>query len=241
MVLGERLREEREKRGLTQRLLAAEIGLHQSDVSRIEQGRRMLSLDEAIRLASVLAVPLQWFLTGTSRPGRELPDLAMELQRLGAVDLLVKEKRVSWAFRRPEEVVACALCPARVDPRVLEALPAVLAWNRWSVGLLDAFAREADRRVINRLGWLAEVVLVIERTEGFPGGVISGNELTELLQQIDQPREPDDLGHPADPSPTHRAWKYWRIGYAAEPTTFRDRARGLLRLGSGPRGREADA
>jgi transcriptional regulator with XRE-family HTH domain len=241
MEWGSVIRKEREGCGLSQKQLAALTGLHQSVISRIEQGSRPLALDEAVRIASVLSIPLQWFLTGTTRPGRQLSALAMEVSWLGASDLRVTGAAVPGAFLPAEEVIAAVLSPARVDPRALEALPAVLAWNHWRVGLLEAFARETDRWVINRLGWLAEIVLVIERTEGFPGGLVSANELAELRLRIDQPRDPDDLGHPGNPPPSHRVWRWWKIGYAADLTTFRDRAQELVRQGSGPRRGRADA
>ncbi|MGL4551761.1 MAG: helix-turn-helix domain-containing protein, partial [Gemmataceae bacterium] len=101
MEWGDRLREERERLGLSQRQLAGRVGLYQSDISRIEKGGRPLALDEAVSLAAALGVPLQWFLTGTSRPGKHLPALELELRRLGAVDLRVEGATVPGAFRPP--------------------------------------------------------------------------------------------------------------------------------------------
>jgi hypothetical protein len=150
--------------------------------------------------------------------------LAIELRSLGIVDLIVPEIRVPGAFRSSEEVVARAVGTNHPDPRVVEALPAVLAWNHWRVRWLDGLARVAHPRAVTRLAWLAEAVLTIERNEGFPGGLVSGDELTDFLNKVDRPDEADDLGHPGQPEAVHRVWKYWRIGYSADLTTFRDRA-----------------
>lgn len=224
------VRRERKRLGCTQRQLAEQSGLRQSDVSRIEAGTRPLTLDEAARLAELFDVPLQTFLTGDVRPGTRLADLATELRSLGMVDLLVSGARMPGAFRPAEEVIALAVSGERPDPRVIEAMPAVLAWNRWRVGLLDAFARAAHRRAVTRLAWLAEVTLVIERNDGFPGGLVSGDELTAFLDGVSRPDETDDLGHPGEVATAHRVWKYWRIGYAANLTDFVVRASQLLAL-----------
>src|SRR5437870_1944371 len=127
--LANRLRQVRLRLGLTQGELAARCGSTQSDLSRLEAGKRSPSLAEAVALARVLDLPLQWFLTGQVRCGTELGDLAAELRSLGAVDLLVPETRVPGAFRPPEEILAYVIRGERPDPRVTEALPAVLAWN----------------------------------------------------------------------------------------------------------------
>jgi transcriptional regulator with XRE-family HTH domain len=226
------VRRERKRLGLTQAQLAERIGASQSDVSRLEVGSRSLSLREAERLAEVFVVPLQAFLTGDVRPGTRLADLASELRSLGMVDLLVPEARVPGAFRPAEEVVAWAVSGERPDPRVIEALPAVLAWNRWRVGLLDAFARATHPRAVTRLAWLAEATLILERNDGFPGGLVSGDDLTAFLDGVTRPDEADDLGHPGEGEPAHRVWKYWRVNYAADLTTFRNRAAQLWALRS---------
>lgn len=219
-----KIRQERRRLGLTQGQLSRRCGIHQSEISRLENGKRSPTLPEALRLAEIFAVPLQAFITGDVRPGIRLNELAVELRSLGIVDLIVPDVRIPGAFRPPEEVVAHAVGSSQPDPRVVEALPAVLAWNHWRAGLLNAFARVAHPLAVTRLAWLAEIALVIERNEGFPGGLVSGDELTEFLNGVDRPEEPDALGHPGEVDAVHRVWKYWRIGYAAELVTFRDRA-----------------
>jgi hypothetical protein len=183
-----------------------------------------------VRLAEALHLPLEWFVTGKERPGTALPDIAAELWRLGIVDLIVPQARVPGTDRPAEEVLALAVGTERPEPRVIEALPAVLAWNRWRPGVLEAFARVTHPKALTRLGWLTEITFLLDRTGGFPGGLVGADELTEFLTKVDRPHEPDDLGQPGGPAPDHRAWKYWRITYAVELSAFRERAEGLRSL-----------
>lgn len=230
----------RKQLGLTQEQLGIRCGLSQADISRLETGKRSLSLDEAIQMAGILEVPLQWFVTGTVSPGPHLNDLALELRALGIVDLLVSQERIPGAFRPPEEVVSRAVGVERPDPRVLEGLPAILAWNRFRPALLVAFAQVTHRHALTRLAWLAEITLTIDRNETFPGGLISGDDLTDFLNRIDRPAEPDDLGHPSPLDSNHRVWKFWRVTYPASLETFRDRAAILGELRKGQRRQATD-
>lgn len=225
--------EARNRRGLTQRQLAERCGLHPSVLSRIENGEREVSLGEAVRLAAALHVPLEWFVTGKEQPGTALPDIAAELRHLGIVDLIVPLARVPGTYRPPEEVLALAVGTERPEPRVIEALPAVLAWNPWRPGVLEAFARVTHPKALTRLGWLTEVTLLLERTGGFPGGLVSADALTAFLTKVDRPHEPDDLGQTGGTVPDHRVWKYWRITYSVELSAFKERAKRLWSLREG--------
>lgn len=220
----------RNRRGLTQKQLAKRCGLHQSILSRIESGQREATLHEVVQLAEALHVPLEWFLTGEEQPGTALSDIAAELWDLGIVDLMVPQARVPGTYRPKEELLALAVAGERPEPRVIEALPAVLAWNRWRPGVLEAFAWVTHPKALPRLGWLTEITLFLDRTGGFPGGLVGADDLTEFLTKVDRPHEPDDLGQPGGTAPDHRAWKYWRITYAVELSAFRERAEQLRSL-----------
>lgn len=233
-----RLRLVRQQRGLTQKTLAERSGMSESDLSRLEAGKRSPSLDEAITLAGILDLPLQWFLTGQVRCGTESGALVMELRWFGAVDLLVPETQVPGAFRAVEQVLAYAISGAKPDPRILQALPAILAWNRWQPGLLEAYARVADVRAAARLAWLADIALTIDSDKGFPGGMVARQNLSEYVERIKRPEEPDNLGFSSS-VPTvifPPDWKRWRITYPADLDTFRQRAQHLhdLRSSQGP-------
>ena len=90
-LLGRHLQRARGERGLTQRQLAARCAISQPRISQFESGEVTPSLEQLLRLAEALQVPVQFFLTGGVRPGGELPDLAVELFALGVRDLLLGE------------------------------------------------------------------------------------------------------------------------------------------------------
>lgn len=68
------LREERERRGITGYLLAAESGLNQSTISLMDRGLRKPTLDTLLRITSVLGIQLGEVIlqaeTETGFPGR---------------------------------------------------------------------------------------------------------------------------------------------------------------------------
>lgn len=114
----------------------------------------------------------------------------------------------------------------------MEGLPAVLAWNRWNDLLLWASARATGRAAVYRLAWLAEVALALERMGGFPGGCPGKEDLLAFVKRVKKPPTDrwDHLGRPADKPPTSPLWKRWRINYAADLATFRQRAEAIVAL-----------
>jgi transcriptional regulator with XRE-family HTH domain len=230
--VGERLAKARARCGLSQTQLATRSQLDQARISYFEQGKRVPTLDQLLRLAQALDCPLQWFLSGTDRPGTTLPDIVIELRRLGMVDLLVRDSRVPGAFRPPEEAVSLALVGASPEPRVVEAIPAVLAWNQWNPVLLKAYARSAGRKTLYRLAWLADITLLLDRTPGFPGGCPGHESLARFLRRVKRPTTKgwDDLGHSLLEPPTLLLWKRWHINYAMTLDEFRGRAEQLAAL-----------
>jgi transcriptional regulator with XRE-family HTH domain len=66
---GERLRQLREKAGVSQEKLAELAGLHRTYVSSVERGKRNISLVNIERLAEALGVPLRALMPGP-RKGR---------------------------------------------------------------------------------------------------------------------------------------------------------------------------
>jgi hypothetical protein len=181
----------------------------------------------------VLCVPLQWFLTGTIQPRRDLRDLAIELFNLGIVDLVVADAAVPGAFRPIEQVVALVLSGNAPDPRVVEAIPAVLAWNAWNRFLLDAYGRSYDARARQRLAWLADVMLTFNKGPGFPGGCVDPFTLAEFVRHVPPPEAEDHLGRPSTDGRLPPVFKRWRVTYATDLDSFRQRAERLLELRRG--------
>ncbi|HYT88688.1 MAG TPA: helix-turn-helix transcriptional regulator [Gemmataceae bacterium] len=230
--LAQELAAARGEQGLSQAELAQRCRLKRQQITYFETGARIPSLEQLLRIARALNLPLQRFLTGTDRPGRRVRDIAIELRNLGLIDLWVEDAVVPGAFRRAEEVVALAASGKEPEARVVEGIPALLAWNRWNGVLLRAFASATGRATIYRLGWLADIALALERRGGFPGGCPGKEDLAGFVKRIGKPPPErwDDLGRPAHEPPTSPLWKRWRINYAADLATFRERAEGLVSL-----------
>lgn len=224
----------RVQQGFTQKQLAVLAGITQPRLSRIEKGEVTPTFPQLIRLARALTVPLQWFLNCSTVPGAELPDIALELQSLGVVDLLVSKLVVPGAFRPTEEVLALTVSADYPDPRIIEALPAVLAWNSWSHTLLKAYCQRYDPRAATRLAWLADVTLTIHRNEGFPGGCRQRLDLEAFVRWWSKHRKlpfrADDLGRPAEGDELSPVWNRWRIRYDAPLSAFVARAHHLESL-----------
>jgi transcriptional regulator with XRE-family HTH domain len=244
--LGLYLRAARIQRELSQSELAARSTLSQTQISYFEAGQRVPSLDQLLLIARVLDVSLQKLLMGSDRPGIELRDIAIELRNLGIVDLWVKNALVPGAFRRPEEVIALVLAPEEPAPRIVEAVPALLAWNEIDPILLQAHGLTNGPRTCTRLAWLADVTLAIDKHGGFPGGC-RREALVRFTRLVSAPDMSsggwDNLGRPMARLPSSALWRRWRISYAAALDEFRARAKHLIeqrdqpspgRLNNGP-------
>jgi transcriptional regulator with XRE-family HTH domain len=219
--------------GLSQHDLAARCGLDQAHISRFEQGEREPTLRQLARLSAALAVPLQWFINGSERPGDEGREIVVELHRLGIHDLALGGAIVPGACRPAEEVLALAVSGDRPAPRVLEALPAVLAWNVWDPGVLEAYGRKDDPRAAHRLAWLADVAWTIHTNEGFPGGARNSLHFERFFRDIQPPEAPDGLGFSPSGDSLPPVSRRWNITYPADLKTFRRRAEHLLSMHEG--------
>ncbi len=71
MEIGKRVRERREKLGLTQQELAQELSVTHQHISRVETDQVAPSLDLLVRLSAKLGTSNDWLLTGTDRPNLE--------------------------------------------------------------------------------------------------------------------------------------------------------------------------
>ena len=65
-LIGERIRNERKKRGLTQEDLSYQIDMSVVYLSRIERGTSSINLKRLAQISTVLDVPLEKFITGVN-------------------------------------------------------------------------------------------------------------------------------------------------------------------------------
>ncbi len=88
--VGERIREAREKRGLTQEKLAEKTGLSKGFLSDVENGNSDISSDNLLKLADVLGANLDYLLRGenTRSPSREPVVIPPELSRFAEQEKL---------------------------------------------------------------------------------------------------------------------------------------------------------
>jgi len=221
------------EKGLSQSELADRCRLAQTQISYFESERRRPTLDQLLRIARALDVSIQKLIGGSDRPGTELRDVAFELRHLGIADLWVKGALIPGALRHAEEVIALSVSAPEPDPRIIEAIPAALAWNEIDPVLLRAYGLTSGTRTVRRMAWLADVALAIDRQGGFPGGC----ERTPLdrFTRIIRPPAPqrrtwDSLGHPMASAAKSPLWKRWKINYDASLDEFKSRAEHLNEL-----------
>ena len=110
IVVGERLRNFRRERGLTQRELTRRVagGLDLSYISRIERGEQLPSLKVLQKLATALGVPAREFFNaepvrGTKVPPQEVDALWRALHRVPKKDLPIVSAVVRALARRSGE------------------------------------------------------------------------------------------------------------------------------------------
>jgi transcriptional regulator with XRE-family HTH domain len=228
--------------GFTQSQLAKAAQLPQSVISAFEKGRRLPSIPQLMRIALALKVPLQWFLTGTPMPPNELRDVSFQLHALGIVDLAIADEQVPGAFRHDEEVIALAVSGNSPSARIIEAIPAVLAWNLRNPFNLHTFAKLSDDvRAKYRLAWLADIAITIHQGTGFPGGCPSFSKLEIFVNEIKQDAESvnyeDTLGFDDEAGPRPPVSLRWKIRYPAQLSAFRERAERLHAFRSEKEGR----
>jgi transcriptional regulator with XRE-family HTH domain len=67
-ILGQRIRQARERKGLSQVELAKALGIGQRGISELENGNRKLAVSELPVLSEVLEVPIYYFLEDMVQP-----------------------------------------------------------------------------------------------------------------------------------------------------------------------------
>ena len=110
--IGSRLRRLRKERGLTQSDLACQIGIQQSDLSRMEKGEYRVSLDNLFKILAALEVSAAAFFAeqrGASRPA-PVPLSHTDMQLLQMMRELSSEAReevhdfVDFKLRRERSI-----------------------------------------------------------------------------------------------------------------------------------------
>ena len=86
-AIGSRLRELRKERGLTQALLARQIGIQQSDLSRMEKGEYRVSLDNLFKILGVFDLDLADFF-GDQQEKTELEQQPLSREDMKILHLL---------------------------------------------------------------------------------------------------------------------------------------------------------
>ena len=65
-IIGERIRNERKKKGLTQEKLSEEIDVTIAFLSRVERGKSRINLNRLAQISTVLDIPIEKLITGTT-------------------------------------------------------------------------------------------------------------------------------------------------------------------------------
>lgn len=147
-----RVRSLRTARHMTQKELAARLGLSQGRLSEIERGDGSFTAEQLLLMLQLFNVPASHFLPPAHDQGAELQNA---LVRLGAAhlheaaDVLPTERLEDVA-----DVVREALLTA--TPRHLTALAPVLVHNIDRVSLRKLRADLAEAGLDRRLGWLVD-------------------------------------------------------------------------------------
>lgn len=96
LPIGERLRQIRKAKGMTQAQLAKEIGVAQSTIAEIERGMsRSANAQNLLRIAAVLETNPEWLLTGKGSPDiSAFTPTDSEITRIA--DSLTPQAKAAW-------------------------------------------------------------------------------------------------------------------------------------------------
>ena len=88
---GERMKEQRNRSGLTQNDLAVKIGGSQNQIKNYERGARVPNSDTLARIAKALGCSADYLLTLSDKPTQQIPSLGSKLALL--LDTLPKSEQ----------------------------------------------------------------------------------------------------------------------------------------------------
>ena len=120
--LGERVREERARRGMARRILARDSGLSERYLAQLESGKGNLSIKLLRRVGDALNLPLARLLGGEPAEPAELGRIVQLLRRLAPERLGEARARLSAAMKANSAaeswvLTATGTAPALIAPR----------------------------------------------------------------------------------------------------------------------------
>jgi transcriptional regulator with XRE-family HTH domain len=116
-AIGDRLRQLRKDRHLTQAELARQIGIQQSDLSRMEKGEYRVSLDNLFKILGVFELQVSEFF---GEPARQPAQLARPLQRADMQLLHLLRELSPEGRQEVQEYVEFKLRRERTDRRAAQ-------------------------------------------------------------------------------------------------------------------------
>lgn len=180
VAIAERVRELRNRRGLTQAALAKQLGLSQNRLSEIERGAGSFSAEQFLRILRVFNVGASEFVASGRDRGLEVQNA---LARLGAGQLHEStDVLVSDELQQVHDVVREALLLG--EPRLVTAVaPVIVAHGaRQSLSRLYADLEKLGRE--RRLAWVVDNTLHALETLA---GQAKGSEWSKLRRRVEVP------------------------------------------------------
>lgn len=164
--IGRRVREARERRGLSQRELADEVGIDRSAMNKVETGVRKVSALELSHIAQALEERIEWFLADAPQPvisrrnlqepGAPNPAIDLQVERLARhVEFVVDQGAIDLTSVDPVE-----------SPASNDAAEAAAGVARELVGLGQTSAALNISKLVESLGLLTFTVELGESADG---------------------------------------------------------------------------
>jgi transcriptional regulator with XRE-family HTH domain len=179
---GHWLRQARERKGWTQERAAARLGVSQTYLSLLENGRRAMSKRLARKLQRYFLVPATELPVESEHEANDAHTLANAFGSLGypGFTQFTRGSRVN-----PAQLLFAALRMPDLEPRLSEALP----WVVWQYPDLDwkwLVAQVKLHDLQNRLGFVVALARQVAERQG-PAGT------TAILAAVEQQVEPSRL------------------------------------------------
>ncbi len=153
--IGQKLRELRKARSLSQAHLARQLGVSQAWLSYVERGEGSLTAEQLLEVLKIFNEVPQAFTLGKRDPEAEFQ---RALAQQGAEHLFQDPRVLPSALNQDVETTLREVLLDGRNPRQITAIAPVLARNHDQVDLKRLWARFTDYGLQNRLGWALENV-----------------------------------------------------------------------------------